>query len=116
MAAVSTVVRCDEWLQWGHGREAMDGCRSARSYGVSPSFNGAMAVRPWMALPLSNLGHPVHRFNGAMAVRPWMGSRREGAEGAAERLQWGHGREAMDGRAHDRPRPPAPMASMGPWP
>ena len=35
-------------LQWGHGREAMDGGRCSASNGSSPDFNGAMAVRPWM--------------------------------------------------------------------
>ena len=43
-------------------------CRSCRSAG----FNGAMAVRPWMAI-------------NARAYR------------IANMLQWGHGREAMDG-------------------
>ena len=63
-------------LQWGHGREAMDGGHATR-------------------LPLN----PMPCFNGAMAVRPWMV-----AYGAEDRptlieLQWGHGREAMDGPA-----------------
>ena len=36
-------------LQWGHGREAMDGAEAyVRECGPN-SFNGAMAVRPWMA-------------------------------------------------------------------
>ena len=35
-------------LQWGHGREAMDGASWLRRLNTLPSFNGAMAVRPWM--------------------------------------------------------------------
>ena len=39
-----------ETLQWGHGREAMDGWRAARRRSDRRRcFNGAMAVRPWMA-------------------------------------------------------------------
>ena len=102
-------------LQWGHGREAMDGCRPNHARAAPMGFNGAMAVRPWMVCG-SKLPEP------------------------AVRLQWGHGREAMDGvrlagvtlggkgfngamavrpwmgkrPRHDRlgRRP----ASMGPWP
>ena len=42
--------RADEGvLQWGHGREAMDG-RSRSSLSICRlCFNGATAVRPWMA-------------------------------------------------------------------
>ena len=36
-------------LQWGHGREAMDGSLSAATLNTCwVDFNGAMAVRPWM--------------------------------------------------------------------
>ena len=39
-------------LQWGHGREAMDGGNVATWVPCrSNGFNGAMAVRPWMAVP-----------------------------------------------------------------
>ena len=59
-------------LQWGHGREAMDGRTATRGAAAVCNFNGAMAVRPWMAArPLSSLP-PRMNFNGAMAVRPWM--------------------------------------------
>ena len=35
-------------LQWGHGREAVDGNLQAL-FGIGDlSFNGATAVRPWM--------------------------------------------------------------------
>ena len=63
----------DELLQWGHGREAMDGRSSAPAPRPSIGFNGATAVRPWMALAAGVGQHPNRR------------------------LQWGHGREAMDG-------------------
>ena len=36
-------------LQWGHGREAMDGSYRLPRPEFFPDFNGAMAVRPWMA-------------------------------------------------------------------
>ena len=62
-------------------------------------FNGATAVRPWMALRPTAAATRSRRFNGATAVRPWMGD--EAAERGTEvrGLQWGHGREAMDGAA-----------------
>ena len=103
-------------LQWGHGREAMDGLHNAE-----------------------NAAHTADSFNGAMAVRPWMVSRSRYSLTNWCRLQWGHGREAMDGgRAvasivyssgfngamavrpwmADRVARTAGMvhASMGPWP
>ena len=87
-------------LQWGHGREAMDGRPSTAYLRAAPgNFNGAMAVRPWMATRRPKRRAPSTNFNGAMAVRPWM----EGphAEGQLDFvLQWGHGREAMDGRRY----------------
>ena len=36
-------------LQWGHGREAMDGWINTMAARAVTDFNGAMAVRPWMA-------------------------------------------------------------------
>ena len=36
-------------------------------------------------------------FNGAMAVRPWMAVSEMICLPTAVVLQWGHGREAMDG-------------------
>ena len=65
---------CTSVLQWGHGREAMDGLIVWAKYRVAIyHFNGAMAVRPWMGGP------------GRLYQRP-------------PPLQWGHGREAMDGQ------------------
>ena len=62
-------------LQWGHGREAMDGDNRPPPVSGSADFNGAMAVRPWMAADFVYLDE-------IQSV-----------------LQWGHGREAMDGSA-----------------
>ena len=35
-------------LQWGHGREAMDGRLAPPLAKPGLGFNGATAVRPWM--------------------------------------------------------------------
>ena len=67
-------------LQWGHGREAMDG------------------------LSISYTSRDGKSFNGAMAVRPWMARGRHERKVMQAQLQWGHGREAMDGEiAHITP-------------
>ena len=67
MAGVDdAVARADESLQWGHGREAMDGCRPAGSVRTERRFNGAMAVRPWM--DPHRLRNPPHR---AASMGPW---------------------------------------------
>ena len=64
-------------LQWGHGREAMDGAAGAAEIpSAKQSFNGAMAVRPWMAGRPCRFASCPSCFNGAMAVRPWMEFRR----------------------------------------
>ena len=110
-----------EMLQWGHGREAMDGRHSRTlqsrytrfngAMAVRPwmgrrpsswqigqnSFNGAMAVRPWMVTQCLQISRKPFSFNGAMAVRPWMAAPVRGAGSRGRLLQWGHGREAMDG-------------------
>ena len=62
-------------LQWGHGREAMDGEEYRNALITTANFNGAMAVRPWMGM--RGIARPL----------------------LAAQLQWGHGREAMDGRS-----------------
>ena len=59
-------------LQWGHGREAMDGAVTAAANRRRYDFNGAMAVRPWMEFRLACPPSMQSNFNGAMAVRPWM--------------------------------------------
>ena len=79
-------------LQWGHGREAMDGVDDPRG----------MAELQWL-----QWGHGREAMDG-QACQP---ERRQ-----RDWLQWGHGREAMDG-VHGRQRhAPRPSASMGPWP
>ena len=83
-------------LQWGHGREAMDGALAASRRAWTSCFNGAMAVRPWMVAPHSahsrllwlQWGHGREAMDGG----PW-----HAARGRPDMLQWGHGREAMDG-------------------
>ena len=84
-------------LQWGHGREAMDGAAANTTVDNRRDFNGAMAVRPWMAAAAAGAAPAYSNFNGAMAVRPWMATGADRLPIALKRLQWGHGREAMDG-------------------
>ena len=79
-------------LQWGHGREAMDGLDSNSADALSVCFNGATAVRPCMVARL---------LRGAARAR---------------QLQWGHGREAMDGLATAIGTVGNSLASMGPRP
>ena len=86
-------------LQWGHGREAMDGFDKKQGGRPYYYFNGAMAVRPWMAVAASTHRRACSYFNGAMAVRPWMAFSRAPPMTPLQELQWGHGREAMDGEA-----------------
>ena len=93
-----------EKLQWGHGREAMDGrpsgfWRTARD----DCFNGATAVRPWMAFGRRGYFSSSIGFNGATAVRPWMAGYDDYEIARLLGLQWGHGREAMDGSWSGRP-------------
>ena len=67
-----------------------------------------------MRLALTCLPRPPG-FNGAMAVRPWMDVPKDWAASALPKLQWGHGREAMDGTRGTSMRLVG-LASMGPWP
>ena len=53
-------------LQWGHGREAMDGVLGAPWVGLGLNFNGAMAVRPWMVV-----WPPDLHDRGATSMGPW---------------------------------------------
>ena len=51
MADISQELRLlERSLQWGHGREAVDGRLRKRSAGARGCFNGATAARPWMAV------------------------------------------------------------------
>ena len=87
--------RCPQ-LQWGHGLAAVDGVPLATTVMLAVGFNGATALRPWMAAEsfrtpqacLASMGpRPCGRgwlrpcperiaerggFNGATALRPWM--------------------------------------------
>ena len=84
-------------LQWGHGREAMDG--SPTGSGAAPSawnFNGAMAVRPWMVAARAGL-HPEVELQWGHGREAMDGSRYVPDDRIDLELQWGHGREAMDG-------------------
>ena len=54
-------------------------------------------------------------FNGAMAVRPWMVVLRDLLVSVVHELQWGHGREAMDGGVVYWNQA-SQYTSMGPWP
>ena len=47
---------------------------------------------------LAALRRHAQGFNGATAVRPWMDDKNR-VYGMEMQLQWGHGREAMDGAA-----------------
>ena len=78
-------------------------------------FNGATAARPWMAWPRRRSPDRIPRFNGATAARPWMDYALVAAMRILARLQWGHGREAVDGM-HRRPQRGQLLASMGPRP
>ena len=49
MGLRDALMRLTPTLQWGHGREAMDGPAPSGPPRTSTCFNGAMAVRPWMA-------------------------------------------------------------------
>ena len=54
-----------------------------------------------MAGTATHSGWARGNFNGAMAVRPWMGNVWKVQYADGKILQWGHGREAMDGVAVD---------------
>ena len=69
-AIVQTLLEAWLELQWGHGREAMDGTELLEGRSPRDSFNGAMAVRPWMAESRVSRARERRGFNGAMAVRP----------------------------------------------
>ena len=62
---------CDQ-LQWGHGLAAVDGLPTTARPPRLQSFNGATALRPWMAPLPAGGGGGSGGFNGATALRPWM--------------------------------------------
>ena len=61
-------------LQWGHGLAAVDGRDAVVDAVQGRGFNGATALRPWMASPTMRATSCTTRFNGATALRPWMGT------------------------------------------
>ena len=103
------------WLQWGHGREAVDGLSAPVGQGVITSFNGATAARPWMA---------TRSTSGCQTSWASMGPRPRGRGWSRGRvcpvrhcaLQWGHGREAVDGVWRPVAQGRRDGASMGPRP
>ena len=77
------------------------------------SFNGATAVRPWMVESARAGDCAFRSFNGATAVRPWMDLKRHRNAARRTRLQWGHGREAMDGMLGWPPHAPLRKLQWG---
>ena len=74
--AVAAVYAGDAVLQWGHGLAAVVGCAwPGMADKTEQGFNGATALRPWMALPYLDARHTAFGFNGATALRPWMAGR-----------------------------------------
>ena len=113
--AVASAGRIAE-LQWGHGREAMDGGGASATIWRPTYFNGAMAVRPWMERALSELHYQVPELqwgHGREAMDGWLALYWSGLRAG---LQWGHGREAMDGGFPTPALSTRPFTSMGPWP
>ena len=100
-------------LQRGHGREAVDGRRARSSGYACQSFNGATAL-PWRGHNSRPVPSGKNSFNGATAL-PWKADPLEAEIATLPRLQRGHGREAVDGRAR-RSGWPGPSASTGPRP
>ena len=87
-------------LQWGHGLAAVVGERVGRREGGGD--RASMGPRPcgrgWLILTTSSLYERMS-FNGATALRPWL-AKYVSAEGEAiAGLQWGHGLAAVVGTA-----------------
>ena len=53
-------------------------------------------MKPWKSfgLPIADFG--LNGFNGATAMKPWKSSVRTAIEITWEKLQWGHGDEAVE--------------------
>ena len=103
-------------LQWGHGREAMDGELPKYLSGLAKPLQWGHGREAMDGSGAPSCPRHKRRFNGAMAVRPWMAVRQVDESDVWQPLQWGHGREAMDGQCLPRPLPAVRPASMGPWP
>ena len=104
-------------LQWSHGPSAMD-TRSAppRASRPSSSFNGAMALQPWIPFRPAARRASSWPFNGAMALQPWILVRTFSADisshsfnGAMALQPWIH--RPAESVLHLRYGP-----SMEPWP
>ncbi len=67
----------------------------SRSTGVT-CFNGATARRPWKTTIRRTTTRGSSSFNGATARRPWKTRVGRGCIYRMERLQWGHGPEAVE--------------------
>ncbi len=85
-------------LQWGHGGEAVDGMSSqGRSPQQQPRFNGATAVKPWMAAHPSVTSDPHSTLQWGHGGEAVDGPSKQPTPTPVRSLQWGHGGEAVDG-------------------
>ena len=64
--------RRHDQLQWGHGREAMDGCKGVQKKGCGAWLQWGHGREAMDGSLQRRQRLALHRFNGAMAVRPWM--------------------------------------------
>ena len=70
--------------------------RSSSIRAASITFNGAMALQPWIRRAVRVPGQRPETFNGAMALQPWIRSRPGSSAPWSTSLQWSHGPSAMD--------------------
>ena len=87
-----------ELLQWGHGLAAVDGCPLAGLVALAAElqWGHGLAAVDGGARVQRCLG-ARRGFNGATALRPWMARRDVIQRAAMAKLQWGHGLAAVDG-------------------
>ena len=81
--ASSIFCACAAELQWGHGREAMDGAEHAHDLDRTAKLQWGHGREAMDGYDLDEIDRLRRHFNGAMAVRPWMGAGRPRALGAA---------------------------------
>src|SRR4051794_1395018 len=55
-------------------------------------------MKPWKTRRTRRRCRRAARFNGATAMKPWKTYSRQGCAGEPQRLQWGHGDEAVEDR------------------
>ena len=103
-------------LQWGHGDEAVEEAAcTVRGRRMAPCFNGATAMKPWKSWATPGRScSPSTGFNGATAMKPWKRFLRTSVTRPVERLQWGHGDEAVEERRGRDQCDRLVLASMGP--